>query len=499
MVSIIGANKIAYEIVEKAIIRSHGLGENYNNIYVFISPNAADEIRIKKLVLTNSKILVLGKISTLLASFLGLKRLDKKEYLTPPNHIEQGTSFPDSLLKVVYDLNHVLNINNPLDERVFHRFDFTNEWNNLGYGKIRTNESVWSLSQALEAESADVIGSIYEENRLVSVFASLKSFNSSSVLFINREIGLVDGLDWVVIEEFFAGYKCLDLPSLPLIVDIPYGCNSVASFRFDCDQSILNTKPIVDLYKKYEIDVSLAIATGIDINEDDVVYLNNFFNGGGAILSHSVNHYESWGNSYQQAYNEAYLSKQWLEKNIVGLDDLKYAVSPFHTNQVYSVQALLDAGYKGFIAGIIHNDPEFLTATSGKVPFIDGAIVTHSEQCMFHGDCPYQRKGVNIYKRTFENHFKAKKMFGFLDHPFGDYHYGWSSENDRVSVHEDYINFINSFPKVKWMTGTKILDFILDKSNLTINLTNNNLSLKRNFNNSEEKILVIYKNKEYIC
>jgi hypothetical protein len=487
-------------IINKSFLRSHGKISNKSyNIYCFISPSIEDEKLINELILNNSKILILGQISKKLAHLIGLKCNNKKMNLREIS-FNHSNKEDRSNLYIKYK-EHELNKNNPLNKRYFHRFDFTNEWNNLGYGAIKNDESIWSLSQPLEAVNTQVIAEVYDNDEKVSVFSCVKNFENSSVLYVNREVSLVDGLDTVLIEDFLSTYRSFELPSLPKISDIPYGFEAVVSARLDCDQSILNSKSLVELYKKYDINLSLAIATGIEISEEAIKFLNQFYNKGGGILSHTINHYEFWGDCYNTAFSEANGSKQWLEENITNLNNLKYSVSPFHSNKPYSVQALKDSEYEGFISGIIHNDPEYLVATSGPVPFVDGDIVTHSQQCMLHGDC-YHRRGnsIEIEKQSFKNYYNSKKLFGYLDHPFGDYDYGWKSEEERLSVHEEFINYINSFDNVKWMTCTEILDFVVDKSNLEILIDENNeLVLKRTSHNSKEKIKVLYKNKEYIC
>ena len=128
-------------------------------------------------------------------------------------------------------------------------------------------------------------------------------------------------------------------------------------------------------------------------------------------------------------------------------------------------------------------------------------MVTHSQQCMLHGDCYHRRNNsIEVEKESFKNHYKSGKIFGYLDHPFGGYDYGWSSEEERLSVHEEFINYINTFDGVKWMTCAEILDFVVDKSNIEIKIDEKDkLELTRKTNNSKEKIEVIYKGKSYIC
>jgi hypothetical protein len=502
LIKLTSQNKISYSIVEKAILRSHGnfTFEDDLNIYCFISPDEKDEIKIRNIIeAQNSKILILGKISNSLANLIGLEITNKKIILDKKtfDH-EKKEDFSNLLVKYT---DHELNKNNFLLNRYFYRFDFTNEWNNLGYGAITTDDSIWSISDSLRVLDAEPLSYIFDKDEEVSIFSSVKSFENSSVLYINREVGTIDGLDWCVVEEFLSNYKQDTLPSLPIVNDIPSEYISVVSSRLDCDQSIINSKPLVELYKKYDANISLAISTGIKIEQDAIDFLNDFYKNGGGVLSHTINHHYYWGENYNIAYTEANNSKKWLEENVINLDNLKYAVSPFHSNKPYSVQALADAEYEGFISGIIHNDPEYLVSTSGEVPFVNKKIVTHSQQCMLHGDSYHRTENsIEIYKQSFENHYNSNKMFGYLDHPFADYSYGWNDEEERLSVHEKFIKYINEFKNVKWMTCKEILDFVVDKSNIEINIDkNDNLTLKRNSFNSKEKIKVIYKNKEYIC
>lgn len=494
MINIYSNNKISKEIVQKALLRSFGL--TFSNINFFINPSNIEDKIIKELIQKNSKILVFGKISNELSSMLGLNiqdcKLDIEEIVYDHNNFEDTSRY-----KIKYETD----LFNALSERYFHRFDFMNEWNNLGYGQITLDNSIWSLSNVVEKIDCKVLSKVYDKENVISIFSSIKDFVKSSVLYINREVATVDGLDWVVIEEFINSYRNSELPSLPLIKDIPYGYKSITSSRLDCDQSIINSKPLVELYKKYDIDISLAISTGINITQEEIDFLNDFYDSGGGVLSHTTNHHYYWGENYNIAYEEAYESKKWLENNIKNLSQLKYAVSPFHSNKPYSVQALKDSEYDGFISGIIHNDPEYLISTSGEVPFVDGKIVSHSQQCMLHGDCYHRRNNsIEIEKESFKNHYNSGKVFGYLDHPFGGYHYGWNSEDERLNVHEEFINYINTFDGVKWMTCTKILNFVIDKSNLEIEINENDeLKLNRKTNYSNEKIEVIFKGKSYIC
>jgi hypothetical protein len=442
-------------------------------VFVYIDPDDDILPEISAVLSKGSKVVVLGNISGSVAGLLGLaahatcRGFDETKVKIATGH---SGEFNKTEYHVSY-IKHPLNTRNPYITRHFARFDFMDEWNNLGYGRIAVGEGLWSVAQPLAANGATVLAEIVDDCGSVSVFASVTDFECASVLYINRPVGLVDGLDWGLIEQFFAAYRADELVCLPLISDLPKGCKSVVSSRLDCDQSIINAQPLVKLYKKYGIDLSLAISTGIPISGDDVVFLKAFSANGGCLVSHTVTHHYGWGRDYAHALEEAKQSKEWLETNLAPLR-IPYAVSPFHSNPPYAVQALKDAGYEGFISGIIHNDPEYLCAVSGQVPFVDGDMVMHAQQCMMHGDCFHRYdNSIAPYLEAFDLHYRAGKMFGYLDHPFGGYDYGWASEEERLQAHESLIQAINQYEGVRWMTLEQILDFVKRKNDVKMHIS----------------------------
>lgn len=468
----------ALEIVQKACIRSFSnIISSVSKVFIYISPTDEMYDEICSNAKNRNKILIFGTLTPKIGSFLGLGvqnhnfELDKAS-----TEIDHAKAFNTTEYRLRY-ISHSLNQNVPYEIRHFARFDFTDEWNNHGYGRITVDKSIWSVSSVIKNETAKSLVIIEDSHGFVSEFATLKDFETSSILYINRPIGLVDGLDWLMVENFLCRYRINELVAAPLILDLPKGVQGVVSSRLDCDQSIINAKPIVDLYKTYGINISLGISTGIPINQNDIDFMLEFHNNSGSLVSHTVTHYYSWGRDYAHALEETTKSKQWLEEHILGLK-VDYAVSPFHSNEPFAIQALADAGYKGFISGIIHNDPEYLVSVSGEVPFVTTPIVTHSQQCMMHGDC-YHRYGNSIHPHieAFEMHLKAGKLFGYLDHPFGGYDYGWTSEEERLGAHREMIETISNHPGIVWWTLTQLLDFVDRKSKTLLEITNNELSI----------------------
>lgn len=468
----------ALEIVQKACIRSFSnIISPASKVFIYISPTDEMYDEICSNAKNRNKILIFGTLTLRIGSFLGLSVQD---YSFEPEkasaEIDHAIAFNTTEYRLRYR-PHSLNQKVPYEIRHFARFDFTDEWNNHGYGRITVDKSIWSVSSVIKNETAKSLVVIEDSHGFVSEFATLKDFETSSLLYINRPIGLVDGLDWGIVENFLCRYRIDELVAVPLILDLPKGVKGVVSSRLDCDQSIINAKPIVDLYKTYGINISLGISTGIPIDPNDIDFIQEFHNNSGSLVSHTVTHHYSWGRDYAHALEETIGSKQWLEEHISGLK-VDYAVSPFHSNEPFAIQALADAGYKGFISGIIHNDPEYLIGVSGEVPFIDKKIISHSQQCMMHGDC-FHRYGNTIqpYKESFEMHLKAEKMFGYLDHPFGGYDYGWSSEKERLDAHKLFIEYIQSHEGIYWMTLDELLDFVIRKSETQMEVNNDELKI----------------------
>jgi len=198
------------------------------------------------------------------------------------------------------------------------------------------------------------------------------------------------------------------------------------------------------------------------MNQADLDLIRDVVAHGGAIVAHSVTHQPNWGGSYEIALKEASESKKWLEANVPDADSPRYLVSPFHQNPRYAVQAMLDAGYAGFIGGIIHNDPDYLMARSGVVTYLTEAnFFSLSQQCMLHGDC-YHRYGNSMapYLESLRYQLSCKGIFGYLDHPFSsEYQYGWLDEPERLAAHQELIQVMKSMGRIWFCNLNDCLDF----------------------------------------
>ena len=444
---------------------------------VLINPEAREENILNKLKQDRRKILVLGKLAHPIDEEIGLLSSPLPEEASAWAKINVSTNQPFNATPVTirYEENHSLSQSLMLNPRYLCRYDFNDEWNNLGYGRISVDGSIWSICNKVEEKGALPLAWILDErDKPLSLYAALLDRPSSSLLWFNRQVGPVDSLEWHIIERFFADYRDKELVCLPYIPEIPYGFKGAVSMRLDCDQAISSARPLFELYRNEGLPISLAVTTGLKMNQDDLRMLNEVVENKGAVVSHSHNHYSNWGGDYETALREATTSKLWLEENIEKSKPIKYAASPFHQNPAFAINALADAGYKGFVGGIIHNQPEFILGRAGQAPLVKEGIISHSQQCMLHGDC-FHRYGSSLepYKQNFNNHLAAGAIFGYFDHPFSDaYRYGWRDEKERLKAHQELIDFIKEHGDIWWCNLNRCLDFISKRSSLSVSARN---------------------------
>ncbi|MCM2458003.1 hypothetical protein HGO37_21665 [Rhizobium sp. CG4] len=443
-------------------------------IFVFIRPDASDVERIVAVMNRPSKVLIFGELPEEAIELCGLEAVS-----APGPEWEDGARCPPAPLyatsrstaKIVWS-DHPLASQSPIRERPFLRFDYADEWNNLGYGRITANGGIWSISQQVEPGAAHVLARAETGTGSVSPFVTLHETAQSSVLWWNRPSGPVDSAEWAVIEAFLADWRPHELPCTPVISEIPWSYDGAITMRLDCDEDIASARPLFEIYKQRGLPFSMAIKTDQEDHSEHIALLTEVLKAGGAILSHSVSHAPRWGGSKEACEAEARGSIKWLEERIPGIK-VRYAVSPFHQNPPYVPEGLTRAGLKGFIGGIVANDPEMLLARGGRIPADETGCVTHSQQCMMHGECVLAKGDrLAITKEAFLIALNSEMLFGYLDHPFSPrYDYGWGSETHRLDCHSEFLDFIKtetSSRKLLWMNENEALDWISAKARLVL-------------------------------
>ncbi|MEL7505989.1 MAG: hypothetical protein AAFN42_01560 [Cyanobacteria bacterium J06554_1] len=438
-----------------------------------LNPQDKQRSLVEQLASKGQKILLLGHLGVGLASDFGVVVDSMSASSEAWDDVSSFVECDVSNSLVEYDCEHLLTATLKAKARALRRYDFTDEWNTLGFGRITVDRGPWSLCQLARTTQAHALSKVIDSHgQELTLYAAIANTPDSSILWFNRAVGPIDSLEWTIIETFCSHYRADELVCIPHIMEIPAGYGGAVTMRLDCDQGIATARPLFELYQELGVPLSLAVVTGLPPQPNDMAFLREVLAHGGAVVSHSCTHPPNWGVDYAAALQEAKDSKAWLQANLPEAGAINYAVSPFHQNPAYAVQALADADYMGFVGGIIHNDPEYLLGRSGQVPLCDKPLISHSQQCMLHGDC-YHRYGNSVepYCESFAHHFKAGLLFGYLDHPFSAaYQYGWDTEEERLSAHRDFLTFIQSQGNIWFPNLVQCLDFVRKRSLLNIDV-----------------------------
>ena len=478
------AEDTTVEVVTKAFERSFTRGQirrtgipiDPANANVVVALGAGDVAAdwLEAIARRRVKILLFGAIGPRIARLAGVTLAAVSEDLAfhcdcPPAAAHDNS---ESSAALVYTASA---LTSSLLRRSFCRFDFTDEWNNLGYGRIGVGRDPWSVAVAARCITASAIGQIVTNdgvNRGAAV--TLRDLPSASILWFARPVGPVDGPDWTVVEAFVADYRNSELPCRPYLRDIPHGVAAAVTMRLDCDEDIASARPLLEFYQRRSVPMSVAVKTAQPAGNAHIEFLRDLFASGGTILSHSARHPANWGGSSAAAQAEAAESKSWLEQHVPGLA-VAYAVSPFHQNPSFVPNALARAGYRGFVGGTISSDPEYLMARGGIVPYGPEGFISHSQSCMLHGDCLLpDRDPIKVYKQAFRIAQQTGQFFGYLDHPFSErYTYGWANETQRRQSHGDLLDFIMAEcalaqAPLLFVNEETCLDFMLGKASAKI-------------------------------
>ncbi|PSH02602.1 MAG: hypothetical protein CXZ00_16610 [Acidobacteria bacterium] len=433
-------------------------------IAVYIRPGPEALGPMQHVAARGGKVLVFGAPAPDILPLLGLEAvaavslegLDAAEMcFTEHHHASPG---------LVRYTEHPLALASPLRQRFFRRYDYA-EWNNLGYGAITTDGSAFAADGGIAPrEAVELAGILRQERRqpprYLGPYITLHDRSRGSLLWCARPVGPLDSVEWQVVERFICDWRP-DLCCLPCLLQTPKGCACLVTMRLDCDEDIRSARPLFDWYLSRGVPFSLAVKTGLDMGPEDVALLEAVRESGGTLLSHSRTHPLCWGADVAQALEEARSSREWFGQQWPDQPLPRLAVSPFHTNPPYAVQALAQAGYAGFVGGIIHSDPECNLGRAGLVPFAEG-IVSISQQSMLHGDSfRNQGEGVAVHVEACNAQKMARGIFGYLDHPFSQrYQYGWDSEQQRIQAHALLLDAVGCEESVWFWNQQQCFDFV---------------------------------------
>lgn len=417
------------------------------------------------------KLIVFGRVPATLAAHLGL-RVDSAfaDELVAASRSEPAPAgdMRASRAAVDYTIRAAM-LGGDAWHRPFERFDFTDEWNNLGFGAIRCDGSIWSIAQPARAASDAELAGVSIDDVPACSYAALWDRDTSSTLWFNRAAGPIDSFEWRLVERFLSTHRADALPVHAVLSELPWGHDAAITSRLDCDEDVEASRPLWDAYRRMDVPFSLAVHTQNLRDSRHYPILRELLGDGGAVLSHTATHAPNWGGSYDAALAEGLQSAELL-REVTGRM-VRYAVSPFHQSPPYALRALADAGYEGCIGGIIRNDPEFLIARGGELADLPAGFVGHSQQCMLHGDCMLAAGDpLAVYKQAFDLAYQTRTLFGYLDHPFSErYQYGWRDEPQRIDAHEQLVAYIRAKARRPlFMTEEAALDFLAMRAGVRI-------------------------------
>jgi hypothetical protein len=444
-------------------------------ILVLVSPpEECTQLIIHILEITKAKIILFGIVPSTLAKFLNMQVAPISAKVVAASECRQAPiyQFCESFGYIHY-IKGLGEGSKALPLRAMRRYDYANEWNNLGFGAITTDGTIWSLSNCADVLPQNTLAYLITDDEKLSDYCAVWNYSHASLLWFNREVGPIDSYEWRLVEIFVSQYRFHDLPAWPVLLEIPYGYDSAVTMRLDCDEDIESARSLFYAYKSWGIPFSLALKASILVDPRQHKLPRDVMADGGAILSHTLTHAPNWGGSKADAMYEGLESAHMIYKaiNVMPL----HAVSPFHQTPLYARLGLAEANYKSCIGGIIANDPDFIMARGGRPPFSDSGFIGHTQQCMLHGDCLLETGDpLATYKRAFDQSLVAKTLFGYLDHPFSErYQYGWSSEEDRIEAHNLFINHIQmSSNNIIFLNENDALNFLYLKSHINIEETN---------------------------
>lgn len=439
-----------------------------NAILVLVSP-PEDSVKFLKWVLERgvAKVIIFGVVPSSLAKILQVqahpitaKVVASSKCAPAPIHQFSESSGYIRYIKGLDETGEVL------PSRALCRYDYASEWNNLGFGAITADGSIWSLSQCADVPKKNILSLLVSDESELSAYCALWDYSHASLLWFNREVGPIDSYEWRLIEIYISRYRFPVLPALPVIMEVPYGYDCAITMRLDCDEDVESARSLYQAYKNMGIPFSLALHASILADPVHHHLPCEVIKSGGAILSHTLTHAPNWGGSKSNAFEEGVKSADIIE-SAVGFRPY-YAVSPFHQTPGYAREGLISAGYLGCVGGIMASDPEFIMARGGRPPYSNSDFIGHSQQCMLHGDCLLKEEDpLKIYKQAFDLALMTKTLFGYFDHPFSSrYQYGWESEINRIAFHKALIEYFKKDKAYIFLNENQALEFISYKSSI---------------------------------
>ena len=446
--------------------------KKYSGVHVFLectSDYATNNLR-EILDGNNNKIILNGKLNKWIQNLLKIKILGHKfphEKPSPAN--SSSPSVSKTRVKYNYKIKYLKEISDLIKERPIWRYDFELEWNNSFSGNIIDNNEILNLSHYCcnyncKNNVVYILNSNEEKIPLISEFF----INQNILIWVNRNLSLIDIPEWKIIEEFISNGYFYKYPCIPYVSEFSSKDNGFITMRLDCDEDIESARKIYNLYKQYDLPISLAITTNQIENKESITSLpREVHDYGGTILNHSHSHPINWGGTKENIYQEIELSTKLIKKafNIT----TEYAVSPFHHLTIEAIEVLNEQNYKGVVAGICSSHHEFLIMKGGSINDKLN-ILLHSQQCMVHGDCLTDKRSIDDYLNNFYLFSRIGYSTGFLDHPISKrYDYGWNKHQRQINTHKQIIEYL-LLKDISFISQREIFERLKAKDELDIEI-----------------------------
>lgn len=202
------ASALQRSFSDEQVFKPHAFIEEKSLFTVFAGHCSLSDLR--KSIRYGGKIFVTGVPEREVLPLLGLRRDMSLPSLhgmdtAPMNE----TNFAEYSLGRIRYTQHPLARTSPLQSRHFMRYDYA-EWNNLGYGGIRTcTNAPFAVQGGVAVDGAQVISVMETTTESCSgvqtfgPYMTLLDLPQVSILWCARPAGPLDSVEWHVVERFF--------------------------------------------------------------------------------------------------------------------------------------------------------------------------------------------------------------------------------------------------------------------------------------------------------
>ena len=191
-----------------------------SGIHIFLeSISKKANIDFQELIkLGGNKIILNGKLNDEIKEMLNIKSLISNfdyEKPIPANSLKPSIS--SSKITFNQNLNYLKPFLKEIKERPLWRYDFDVEWNNNFCGNISNENKILNLSHnCLLIKGKNVAFIKNSKNQNIPLISEFE-INGNIIIWINRNLSLVDLPEWKIIEEFISNGYIKKYPCIPYL------------------------------------------------------------------------------------------------------------------------------------------------------------------------------------------------------------------------------------------------------------------------------------------